>query len=118
MAVIAGNWKMHKGPDDARAFFADLALERVSDVHEVIVFPPTVSLPAAAQAFPGRLAIGVQNVHWEDQGAFTGETSAAMAAQAGATFALIGHSERRHVFGETDEETAWKVAAAGSGAWP
>jgi triosephosphate isomerase len=112
MAVIAGNWKMHKGPDDARAFFADLALERVSGAHEVIVFPPAVSLVVAAQAFPGRLAIGVQNVHWEDGGAFTGETSAPMAAQAGATFVLIGHSERRHVFGETDEETARKVGAA------
>jgi triosephosphate isomerase len=56
--------------------------------------------------------VGVQNIHWEDQGAFTGEVSAPMAAEAGATFALIGHSERRHVFGETDEEVALKVGAA------
>jgi triosephosphate isomerase len=112
MAVIAGNWKMHKGPQDARAFFAALDLGRVSGEHELLVFPPSVSLSAAADASGGRPAIGVQNVHWEDQGAFTGEVSAGMAAQAGATFALVGHSERRHVFGETEEETARKVAAA------
>ena len=59
-----------------------------------------------------RVQLGVQNIHWEDDGAFTGEVSAPMAAAAGATFALIGHSERRHVFGETDEEVALKVASA------
>lgn len=114
MAVIAGNWKMHRGPAEAVAFFEALSLEGISEAHRLLIFPPTVSLASVALA-PNRdprLSLGVQNVHWEDEGAFTGETSAGMARDAGATHALIGHSERRHVFGETDEETSLKVAAA------
>ncbi len=105
MAVIAGNWKMHMGPAAARAFLTDLSLEGVGADHEIIVFPPAASL-SVASAHPQRdprVQVGVQNVHWETHGAFTGETSAEMAAEAGAGFCLIGHSERRHVFGETDE---------------
>ena len=114
MAVIAGNWKMHMGPDETTAFFEGLTLEGVAAGQELIVFPPTVSLAAAAGASgrDPRVQLGVQNIHWEDEGPFTGEVSAPMAAAAGATFALIGHSERRHVFGETDDEVARKVAAA------
>ena len=114
MAVIAGNWKMHMGPAEARDFFGALDLSGVSGLHELLVFPPSVSLAAAAltDERDPRVQLGVQNIHWEDSGAFTGEVSAAMAAAAGATFALIGHSERRHVFGETEEETALKVRAA------
>jgi len=112
MAIIAGNWKMHTGPTATRAFFESLSLDGVSEVHELIVFPPAVSITVAAQAAAGRVGIGVQNIHMEDEGAFTGETSAGMAADAGARYALIGHSERRHVFGESDLETAGKVTAA------
>lgn len=114
MAVIAGNWKMHMGPDETTAFFEGLTLEGVAAGQELIVFPPTVSLAVAAGASgrDPRVQLGVQNIHWEDEGPFTGEVSAPMAAAAGATFALIGHSERRHVFGETDDEVARKVAAA------
>ena len=67
----------------------------------------------AAETVRGRarIRVGIQNVHWEEQGAFTGETSVSMAAEAGATAALVGHSERRHVFGETDAETGLKVRA-------
>lgn len=114
MAVIAGNWKMHFGPAETRAFFVGLELEGPALEQELILFPPTLSLVVAAQA-PGRdprVQLGVQNIHWEDEGAYTGEASAVMAAEAGASHALIGHSERRHVFGETDEEVALKVAAA------
>ena len=114
MAVIAGNWKMHRGPAEAVAFFDALTLEGISPEHQLLIFPPSVSLASAADA-PNRdprVALGVQNVHWEDEGAFTGEVSAGMAREAGATYALVGHSERRHVFGETDEETSLKVAAA------
>ncbi len=114
MSVIAGNWKMHHGPGDTEAFFARLRLEGVPARHELIVFPPVVSLTTALKA-PGRdsrVALGAQNIHWEDQGAFTGEISAPMAVEAGASFVLVGHSERRHVFGETDIEVAKKVAAA------
>jgi len=113
MAVIAGNWKMYHGPDETRDFFEALDLDGVAPEHELVVFPPVVSLAEAvrASAESGRISLGVQNVHWEDEGAFTGETSGRMARAAGATFALIGHSERRHVFGETDEEVRRKVAA-------
>jgi triosephosphate isomerase len=114
VAVIAGNWKMHRGPGDARAFFAELRVEGLAAEQELIVFPPAVSLAAAAgsPARDPRVQLGVQNIHWEDEGAYTGEISAAMAAEAGATFALVGHSERRHLFGETDEQVGRKVAAA------
>lgn len=113
MAVIAGNWKMHRGPRETRAFFDALDLGGVADEHEMVLFPPSVSIEAAVAAVPPqRVAVGVQNIYWRDEGAFTGEISARMAAEAGAAFALVGHSERRHVFGESDEETAWKVEAA------
>jgi triosephosphate isomerase len=114
MAVIAGNWKMNKGPRETRAFFAGLSVDGIPAVHELVIFPPAVSLHAAAEApeRDARVHLGVQNIYWEESGAFTGETSAPMAAAAGASLCLVGHSERRHVFGETDDETARKVAAA------
>lgn len=113
--VIAGNWKMFKSPDQAAQFFdAFLAQYAPREDRSVIFFPPAVSLSAAVMAARERadIALGVQNIHWEKEGAFTGETSAPMARAAGAAFALVGHSERRHVFGETDEHVARKVAAA------
>src|SRR5690606_17069539 len=112
MAVIAGNWKMHLGPTDTRAFFERLSREHVDAEHQLVVFPPAISIPAALASRGPRVEIGVQNIHWEDAGAFTGEISAPIAADAGATFALVGHSERRHVFGETDDEVRMKVEAA------
>mgnify|MGYP002624058967 FL=1 len=115
MAVIAGNWKMHLGPHETRGFFEAFDASVLETGHELILFPSIASLGAAflarGAAVKG-IGLGVQNIHWEDSGAFTGETSAPIAADAGAEFALVGHSERRHVFGETDEETARKVAAA------
>jgi triosephosphate isomerase len=112
VAIIAGNWKMYRGPAATRAFFEELRLEGVPAETELVVFPPVVSLAAAVAARPARVRIGVQNIHWEDEGAFTGEVSAAMAAEAGAELALVGHSERRHSFGETDEQVAMKTGAA------
>ncbi len=103
---------MHRGPSETRSFFEALLLDGVPERHELIVFPPTLSLAVAAEARPRRVRIGVQNIHWEDEGAFTGEVSAPMALEVGAEFALIGHSERRHVFGETDEQVALKTGAA------
>jgi triosephosphate isomerase (TIM) len=113
--VLAGNWKMQKGPREATAFFdAFLSEHDARDDRTVAFFPPAISVSAAAAALRGRddIRLGVQNIHWESAGAFTGEISAPMAAQAGVRFVLAGHSERRHVFGETDEEVGRKVAAA------
>ncbi|HEV2147696.1 MAG TPA: triose-phosphate isomerase [Longimicrobiaceae bacterium] len=113
--VLAGNWKMHKGPTETRAFFeAFLAAYEAREDRTVVFFPPAISVEAARQAVAGRgdVALGVQDVYWERQGAFTGQVSAPMAADAGAEFILVGHSERRHVFGETGEDTARKVRAA------
>lgn len=109
--VISGNWKMNHGPEATASFFR--ALGSAGDAARVIIFPPALSLPAAVQAARGTgVEIGVQNVHSEVSGAFTGENSAAAAREAGATLALIGHSERRHLFGETDDQVAAKVARA------
>ncbi|MBL8999246.1 MAG: triosephosphate isomerase, partial [Gemmatimonadetes bacterium] len=113
--VFAANWKMHHGPSDARAFLRSfLAHYARRPDRQVIFFPPAVSLAAVIDGLRERqdIQVGVQNIHWEDKGAYTGETSAGMARDAGADLALVGHSERRHVFGETDEQTAAKVAAA------
>lgn len=113
--VIAGNWKMYQGPEQTRDFFARLQTESASRA-TLLIFPPAVSLPAAAESVAeGPVRLGVQNVHWEEAGAFTGETSVSMAREAGAEFALIGHSERRHVFGETDDEVTLKVASVLAG---
>ena len=113
--VIAGNWKMFKGPPETRAFFEQFtaAYEARND-RTIIFFPSAVSISSATAAIAARtdLNLGIQNIHWEDQGAFTGEISAGQARAAGARYALIGHSERRHVFGETDDEVRQKVSAA------
>ena len=112
---IAGNWKMHKTPDETRAFMrAFLSGCPHSDARTVAIFPPALCLDAARTARADRrdIHLGVQNIHWESHGAFTGEISAPMAGAAGAAFVLCGHSERRHVFGETPEETGRKAAAA------
>jgi triosephosphate isomerase len=112
--VIAGNWKMHHGPDAAREFFRRFVLEYPEHVdRSVAFFPPAVSLAAAREAAAERadLRFGVQNVYWEPKGAFTGEISPPLAAEAGASLALVGHSERRQHFGETPQDTARKVAA-------
>lgn len=120
--VFAGNWKMHKCPSQTRAFFASFfPLLPPADDRTVLFFPPAVSLATAAQCVEPRpdIRLGVQNVHWKASGAFTGEIAAGMAAEAGAEFALVGHSERRHLFGETNPQTADKVTAAmGAGLHP
>jgi triosephosphate isomerase len=105
---------MNHGPSDAREFLRSFLqyYPRHSD-RQVIFFPSSIALSAVVEGLRDRsdIRVGVQNIHWEDKGAFTGEVSAAMARDAGAHYALIGHSERRHVFGETDEETGRKVAS-------
>ncbi len=113
--TFAANWKMHLGPDDARGYLKTFrARYNRRDDREVWFFPPAVSVEATAQAVRDRsdLLVGVQDIYWEPKGAFTGEVAAPLALQAGARSALVGHSERRHVFGETDEDTRRKVSAA------
>ena len=112
--LVAANWKMHKTVDEALAYaraFRPL-VAGVSDV-EVVLAPPFTALHALAGALAGS-SIGVagQNLHAEPQGAFTGEISAGMLRDAGAGYVIIGHSERRHLFGETDAEVGAKVRAA------
>lgn len=113
--VLAANWKMHHGPSEARAFLAVfLAAYSPRPDRTIAIFPPALSLATLRDALAGRtdIQLGVQNIHTEAKGAFTGESSAPMAKDAGARIALVGHSERRHVFGETDEATAKKCAIA------
>jgi triosephosphate isomerase len=112
--IFAANWKMHLGPAAARGFLRTfLAAVPEQDDRELWLFPSAVALEAVAHDTEARtdVSVGAQNVHWEPKGAFTGETSVAMAREAGAVGALVGHSERRHVFGETDEGTSRKVRA-------
>ena len=110
--IFAANWKMHLGPSGACEFLRRF-LETVPESRdrEFWFFPSAVALETAASETRPRadVTVGAQNVHWEAKGAFTGELSVAMAREAGARAALVGHSERRHVFGETDEETGRKV---------
>jgi triosephosphate isomerase len=112
--IFAANWKMHLGPDAAREFLKTFLGDYPSGSdREVWFFPCAVALEAVARAVADRadIRVGAQNVHWEPKGAFTGELAVSMARDAGAQAALVGHSERRHVFGETDEETGHKVRA-------
>jgi len=106
---------MNLGPTQARAFMAAFTARWTPHTDRtVIFFPPALSVASAVHALGNRtdLGVGVQNIWTEDKGAFTGESSAPIARDAGARYALVGHSERRHVFGETDEQSALKCAAA------
>jgi triosephosphate isomerase len=112
--VMAGNWKMHIGPTAARDYFRQfLSIYPARDDRTVMIFPPAASFAAARDAVGARtdILLGFQNVHWEASGAYTGEMSSAMAADAGAAAILIGHSERRQLFGETDGDVSRKLAA-------
>ena len=114
---IAGNWKMNMNSTSAIALAAGLAQE-VKDVDtvDVAVCPPFVYLQSVAAALSAsNIAMGSQNVYFEEKGAFTGETSCDMLKDTSCTYAIIGHSERRHVMGETDELINKKVAAAING---
>jgi len=113
--LFAANWKMHLGPTEARAYCATfLARSAPLPGREVWFFPPAASLEAVAGALQDRadVRVGAQDIHWEPKGAFTGAVSAGIVAQAGARATLVGHSERRRIFGETDADTARKVRAA------
>jgi triosephosphate isomerase (TIM) len=112
--LIAGNWKMYKGPAETAEFCNSLK-ERLADLEgvDVAVCPPFTSLAAAVQVLAGTdIAVAAQNVHWEAEGPFTGEVSAPMLLELGVYGAIVGHSERRQHFGETDQDVARRVKAA------
>ncbi len=112
---VCGNWKMHRTVAEAVALAKDVAAglaEASGGKVQVAVGPPFTALPAVAAAVRGTgLEVAAQDVHWEAQGAFTGEISAAMLAEAGCRHGIVGHSERRQLFGETDEMVRKKVGA-------
>jgi triosephosphate isomerase len=111
---MAGNWKMYKTPAETAAFFEKFRpLVENSGHCEIVICPPFTNLAAAVDAAKGtRIAIGAQNIAWAKEGAFTGEISGPMIRAAGATHAIVGHSERRQYFGETDETVLKRTRAA------
>jgi triosephosphate isomerase len=111
--LIAGNWKMFKGPTEAGEFCRALREADLADDVDVVVCPPYVSLESAVQALAGtEIGVFAQSCHWELDGAFTGEISAPMLQELGVYGTLIGHSERRQWFGETDETVSRRVKTA------
>lgn len=112
--LFAANWKMQVDPAEARGY-AERFLGATAPVpgRSLWFFPPAVSIHSAAMAFGARsdIRVGAQDVHWEPKGAFTGATSIPLARGAGAVGALVGHSERRHVFGESEQDAGRKVRA-------
>ena len=111
--IIAGNWKMNKTPSEARQLVQELA-PLVADAQcDVVVCTPAVDFAAVSEAIRGtNIKLGAQNVHWKESGAYTGELSAAMLKEAGCEYVVIGHSERRQYFGETDETVNLRTRAA------
>lgn len=109
--IAAGNWKMHKTVGEASAY-AEAFLPRMRMYRgvEVVICPPFTALSALSEAFRGtQVQLGAQNVHWEPQGAFTGEVSVRMLQEFGCRYVIVGHSERRHIFRETSEEVGLKA---------
>ena len=111
--LIAANWKMYKTPAQARDFLrAFLPQVEGHTRDEIVICPPFVCLPAAVEEAKRRVGIGAQNLFWEKEGAYTGEISAGMLLDAGCTHVIIGHSERRQYFGETDDTVNLKLMTA------
>src|SRR6266851_1643789 len=116
--LIAANWKMYKTPAEARDFFRDFlplvhGHDRNEDHDEIVVCPTYLAIDAAIHAVQGSsVAVGAQDLYWEKDGAFTGEVNAAMLLAVGATHVIIGHSERRQHFGETDDTVNLKLKSA------
>lgn len=112
--IIAGNWKMHNTINESVKLMSALAplVKSVKDI-DVVVCPPFTALAVLTSTFRGKnMQVGAQNVHWEAKGAFTGEISAAMLSEIGVKYVIIGHSERRQYFGETDEGVNKRAKAA------
>ncbi|MBW4491491.1 MAG: triose-phosphate isomerase [Trichocoleus desertorum ATA4-8-CV12] len=113
--VIAGNWKMYKTQAESLEFLQGFMseLDATPDEREVVVCAPFTNLGLLSKSLHGsRVQLGAQNVHWEDAGAYTGEIAGAMLAEIGVRFVVVGHSERRQYFGETDETVNLRLKAA------
>jgi triosephosphate isomerase (TIM) len=112
--LIAGNWKMYKNPDETRTFFRDFLLLVAGHTRdEIVICPPYIDLCAAVAATKEtHVAIGAQDLHWEKEGAYTGEICPRMLLDVGCTHVIVGHSERRQYFGETDDIVNFKLKAA------
>jgi len=112
--LIAGNWKMYKTPEQTREFFREfLPVVKDHDRDEIVVCPTFLCIDAAVTSARGSsVAVGAQDLHWEKEGAFTGEINAAMLVAVGVTHVIIGHSERRQYFGETDDTVNLKLKSA------
>jgi len=110
--LIAGNWKMYKGPAESAEFCLGLREQELESV-DVVICPPFVSLAVAVQLLAGtEIAVAAQNVHWEEEGPYTGEISPRMLRELGVYGTIVGHSERRQYFGETDEAVGNRVHGA------
>lgn len=108
---MVGNWKMNTTPSQARELARELRerLEGIKDA-DIAICPPAICLPAVAEALRGsNIAWGAQNAHWAEAGAFTGEISVSALRELGCTYVILGHSERRHIFGESDEMVAKRL---------
>ena len=112
--VIAANWKMYKNPTQTQAFFRDfLPLVSGHTRDEIVICPPYTDIYVAVEAAKGAgISIGAQDLHWEKEGAYTGEICPSMLLDIGCTHVLIGHSERRQYFGETDDVVNFKLKAS------
>lgn len=111
--MIAGNWKMHKTVSEAVELAEDIVMETNGTLNEAVIFPPFTALETVADAIDGKhVGYGAQDLHWEDKGAFTGAVSGAMIADICAEYVLVGHSERRTIFGENEKIVASKIIAA------
>lgn len=114
--IIAGNWKMNKSISEARILMNEIkssVTKEVSGMVEIVVCPPFICIPAAAEIYAGTgISFGGQNIHTKDDGAFTGEISASMLKEAGCKYVILGHSERRQYFHETNHIINFKVLKA------
>ena len=114
--IIAGNWKMNKTPSEAKSLVEAIAAKVADAKCDVVVCPTAICIPAAVDAAKGsNIAVGAQNVHFKESGAYTGELAANMLTETGVKYVIIGHSERRQYFGETDETVNLRTKAALAG---